>query len=203
MKKNGYRPTHRNRWLFLQQRVFSPQALLLLEFLIDQMDFDPRHVQFGTCEINFLEISQLFGCKSTTTPRNWLKELLAKGFLAPTKKKSCYSVSNPERYIVRGKSGIGKADVYSKEEANQNIIFLLQSITHHFQSSDYVHQPIDYHNNNGIERYESKALSSSKVESHNITPLIIDTPRGRKTEFLEFGNWDRDVINALLSEEVK
>lgn len=165
MKKNGYRPTHRNKWLLLRGRLLSPQALLLLEFCIDQMDFDPRHTQFGTCEINFYEVAELFGCKSTTTPRNWHKQLLDRGFLTPSNKRGYYFVSSPERYIVRRKDGVGKADICSKEETNQPIERIIQSITQDFQYTDYSSQSNDRFSLKSLRNPKSKALGSSKVGS--------------------------------------
>ncbi|KKP86218.1 MAG: hypothetical protein UR89_C0029G0003 [Candidatus Roizmanbacteria bacterium GW2011_GWA2_35_8] len=99
MKKfNGYRPTHRNKWKFIQEGILSVQELSLLEFYADIVDFDRKHPNFGLFEVNFEEISQVFEC-STGTVRGWNNKLILIGFIEKTSKRDWYKLICYERYI--------------------------------------------------------------------------------------------------------
>lgn len=101
MKLKGYRVSHRNKWLVLQQDVLTIQELILLEFYIDISDFDSRHDKFGIFEVFLDEISEVFG-KSQDSIRIWHKGLLSKKFIAPYDiKRKLYQLKNPRRYSTK------------------------------------------------------------------------------------------------------
>src|SRR5579884_1741357 len=135
MKLNGYRASHRNKWLFIKHNILSSQALLLLEYYADAMDFDVNHEDFGLVEVNFEDIAILFKRKSLTTVYNWHNELITKGFIKPTSKKNYYQVVCHTRYIPTG-FWKGKATEYAKEEKDQPIEIILQNFGIDLQKSE-------------------------------------------------------------------
>jgi len=116
MKLKGYRVSHRNKWLILQNRILTLQELALFEFFIDISDFDPRHDKFGIFEVFLDEVSDVFG-KSQDSIRIWHKGLLTKKFIAPYDvKRKFYQLKNPLRYNTK------KAEEFHKYENNDKPI---------------------------------------------------------------------------------
>lgn len=130
MKLKGYRVSHRNKWLVLQQDVLTIQELMLLEFYIDISDFDSRHAKFGVFEVFLDEISEVFG-KSQDSIRIWHKGLLSKKFIAPYDiKRKLYQLKNPRRYSTK------EADTFHKTENIDNPIqTILEDMT--FTSEEF------------------------------------------------------------------
>src|SRR3990170_7846696 len=125
-KLNGYRASHKNKWLFIKHGILSVQELSLLEFYADIFDFDPRHeTTVGLFPVNFKEIAEVFSC-SQNTVRNWHSRLLQLGLIKNTDKKNIYQLSCYSRYITPGRFE-GKAAVYAKQETNQSIEIILQN----------------------------------------------------------------------------
>ncbi|MFH0773625.1 MAG: hypothetical protein V1922_04925 [bacterium] len=126
MKKlNGYRPSHRNKWLFVKQNILSIQELSLWEYYADIVDFDKRHEKYGLFEVYFDEISLLLN-KDENTIRNWHNKLLYLGFISITNRKHIFKLSCHERYVNTGKWE-GKAAEYGKKEKDQSIENILES----------------------------------------------------------------------------
>lgn len=163
MKLNGFRPTHRNKWLFLKEDKISSQALLLLEFYADMMDFDHRHEQYGTLYVDLKEIGGIFR-KSPGAVRVWHNELVEKGFIKKTDKKGIYLVSCHERYVNDG-FWKGKAAQYAKEESKQTVEKILQNFGIGFQNSEQNSRFFEQKTVPKIMPPRSKALGSSKVQS--------------------------------------
>ena len=130
MKLKGYRVSHRNKWLVLQEGILTLQELMLLEFFVDLSDFDSRHAKFGIFEVFLDEISEVFG-KSQDSIRIWHKGLLSKKFIAPYDiKRKLYQLKNPQRYSTK------EADQFHKYENLDNPIqTILEVMT--FTSEDF------------------------------------------------------------------
>jgi hypothetical protein len=135
MKKlNGYRPVHKNRWLLIKHGVLTIQELSLFEFYIDISDFDIRHEKFGQFEERFKEFSTIFQ-RRTTTLRNWHNKLLKLRFIQKTDRVHIYTITNPKRYITSSSMWKGEAAKYAKQETDQTIEIILQSIGIDFQKT--------------------------------------------------------------------
>src|SRR3989344_7385477 len=98
-KLNGYRASHRNKWLLIEYDILSIQELALQEFYADIFDFDPQHRTVGLFPVNFDEIAQVFNCSSNTV-RNWHSKLLQLGLIKKTGGKNLYQLSCYSRYVT-------------------------------------------------------------------------------------------------------
>lgn len=173
---NGYRPSHRNKWLLLQHKVLTKEELLLFEYYLDQMDFDIRHTQFGTFQIDFAELSKLFGYsvnKSNTSIRPKHNKLLKLGFIHSTTDKSVFSIHNPERYIAQTNKWQGKAEDFRRSEMNQSIETVVRNTAstfqldeNKFQPTKTIFQPVEKNDNIYLKNYSPRTLGSSKVKSN-------------------------------------
>ncbi|PIR58591.1 MAG: hypothetical protein COU69_04680 [Candidatus Pacebacteria bacterium CG10_big_fil_rev_8_21_14_0_10_56_10] len=161
-KLNGYRCSHRNRWLLLSAKIISLQALSLLEFYIDISDFDQKHEAYGTYQVYFDEIAKIFTC-SQGTIRNWHKELVMLKLISPTKKKGVYKLYVPKRYISPG-FWRGEASTYAKEEKGQSVEVIFQSMKKEFEPAEKNDQPNDKNSDSPVKDDSSIALGSSKDE---------------------------------------
>ena len=167
MKKlNGYRNTHKNKWLFIKEGILSLQELALWEFYADIVDFDPKHSEYGTFKEEFNTFAVLFHCDSPNTIRNWHNKLLELGFIQKTDKLHIYKLVCHERY---GTPGIwqGRAAEYEKLEKDQSIDVILQSFGTNLQTVRKKLQSTVKKSNDKIDRkvkLASKALGSSKDE---------------------------------------
>jgi len=167
MKKlNGYRPTHRNKWVFIKYGLLAVQEVALLEFYADIFDFDNRHANYGLLEVEFEDIASVFNC-SPSTIRTWHNKLLDLGFISKTRKKHIFKLTCHERYVTPGYWG-GKAVEYEKLEKDQSVEIILQSFEMDFQLLKGKLQ----HTEKSIKAWavakahtDSIAIGSSKVES--------------------------------------
>ena len=124
MKKlNGYRPTHKNKWLFIKHGFLTHQELMLLEFYADIVDFDQKHEGFGTFVTDFREMEKIFRM-SDSSLRNWHNKLLGLGFIKTTGKQSRYKLACVKRYIEP--SWGGEPNKFASAEVDQSVGFLLQ-----------------------------------------------------------------------------
>lgn len=164
MKKlNGYRPTHKNKWLFIQHGILSVQELALLEFYADILDFDKNHPKHGTFEVDFNELQPVF-CKAPNTLRNWHNRLLKLGFIKESPKKNIFELVCFSRYITPGFWG-GKAADYARQETNQPVEIILQNFGIELQQVGKLLQPVVKKDNESALKSDARALSSSKDES--------------------------------------
>lgn len=161
-KLNGYRASHRNKWLFVQSGILTIQELSLLEFYADIVDFDKTHQKFGLFEVNFEELRKVFNCKSQTTIRNWHNKLLITGFIKKTNKRNLYALVIPERYINPSVKWQGKADYYAKIEKDQPIEIILQNFGINLHPIGEKLQQIVEETEDLATKNTSIAISSSK-----------------------------------------
>jgi DNA-binding Lrp family transcriptional regulator len=171
-KLNGYRASHRNKWLFIKYGVLSVQELSLQEFYADIFDFDPQHRTVGQFPVNFDEVAQVFSC-SPNTVRNWHNKLLRLGFIKKTGGKNLYQLSCYSRYITPSVRFEGKAAVYAKQETNQSIEIILQNFEIDSQLVGEKVQTIGKKVKELGSESPSIAISSFKVESSNKDSLRI------------------------------
>ncbi len=158
MKLNGYRASHRNRWLLLKNGVLTAQEFLLFEFYLDSMDFDLDHENFGLFVAFTEETTQYFN-KEEETIKDWHNGLLNKGFIElVNKKREQFRIKSPKRYVT---AFGGKAKEFAKEEKNTPTLdFILQNICFIPEKAEI--NPL----NNTVSALKdtSKALGSSKGE---------------------------------------
>ncbi len=162
MKRNGYRPSHRNRWLLLQKGIISREVLLFWEYCLDQMLFDKRNPGYGTAKIDFDEAMSVFRVTSPTSVRTWYNKLVILGLVRVIDgEKHVLEIVNCERYIHGGNGKVGE---YEEREYDQSIDVITQSIGFCRQSADTKNHPTDVELPTLLKRYESKGLSSFKVD---------------------------------------
>ena len=175
MKTNGYRPVHRNRWLLLQSRILNKDELLLLEYYIDQMDFDRRHECYGTFQVDIEYLTRLFGYKvnkSNNSIRKRHNKLIKLGFIFPTRQKNVFGIFNPERYIAQTNKWQGKANEFREKEMNQSLENIIQYIATNVQQFETSFQPTEKSDDNLLKFNPPRTLGSSKVESNGIKQKI-------------------------------
>src|SRR3990167_11412807 len=132
MKKlNGYRPTHRNKWVLIREKILTLQELALWEFYADIVDFDKKHEKFGLFEVDFVDIASLFNCSSNTI-RNWHNKLVLLQLIKRAR-KGFYELVSVERFINPSKWN-GKAHEFTEKEKDQPIEIILQSFGLDFQT---------------------------------------------------------------------
>lgn len=141
---NGYRPSHRNKWLFIKHGILTVQQLELWEYYADIFDFDKRHSKCGLVEVFFDEIAPIFRC-STNTIRGWHNKLLLLGFIRKTSRKHVFQLVCYERFISPG-IWKGKAAEYAEKEKNQPFEIILQSFETNLQTIEENLQQIGKNN---------------------------------------------------------
>lgn len=202
MKKlNGYRPSHRNRWMLVENKILSLQELSLLEFYIDLMDFDKKHDGYGKFEVDFKEMMLVFNCKSSNTIRNWHNTLLKLGFIKKTQKHNIYALSTPERNINPGAWG-GKASEFAQREKDQPIAVILQNIGIELQAIEEKVQPVVKKGDDLALKGEVKALGSSKDESKdNQVKQVLIKQEARTEE--EYQKMYQENPDGLIPEDMR
>lgn len=158
MKLNGYRASHRNRWLLINNRILTVQEFILLEYYIDLMDFDSRHKNFGKFEAYLDETAEVFDKKEDTI-KDWHNSLLNKGFIQlADKKRNLFKIKSPERY---GTALGCNAKEFAKNEKNTSTLdYILQNIC--FSPEKAGNNP-SKHDNLALNN-TSKCLGSFKSE---------------------------------------
>ena len=104
------------------QQALTFEECGLLEFYIDQMDFDKHHHNFGTFSYDLNRIAETLG-KSKNTIRKWHQSLIHKDFIIPTTKPDIFVIQSYERY-----STVQIAQVYTKEEKGKNLEWILDHL---------------------------------------------------------------------------
>lgn len=211
MKLNGYRPTHRNKWLFLKHEILNVQELAFLEFCADFVDFDKNHEDYGLFEIDFVDVSKIFCC-SKNTVRNWLKKLLDIGFIKKSEKRSHFRMSCHERYINPGHWG-GRASEYAKKEKDQPVGIILQNFDIDSQTIEQKTQSVEENPVKSASEQEARTLNSSKDDSMvNQRKIVVikQPPRTddeyerihAKKNFRDFPIKDMRWIDENVTEEI-
>jgi hypothetical protein len=174
MKLNGYRASHRNRWLLVTQRILSPQEFLLFEYYLDLMDFDKSHGEaFSTFEAFLDDVLRVFN-KHEDTIRIWHNGLLTKGFIKIfDEKRHTYTVESPLRYVSGLAQWSGEASKYAKEEKDQTHEFILRNIRFFRPEREKIRLESEEKVDISADRVKN-SLSSSKGES------IVTSPSGSR-----------------------
>ena len=178
MKKNGHRPSHRNRWLLLKHKLISKNAFILFEYYLDQMDFDISHEAFGTFERDLEHISELFSYTNIhpyNSVRNAHNELIKLSLISETKKTHIYKVTNPKRYIAQTQKWQGKALEYVRQEMLMSDQKIIQNMKQEVQFNEHNVQYTEQKNNIYLEKNVRRTLTSSKVESNSTSLTKEDT----------------------------
>ena len=164
-KLNGYRPTHRNKWLFIQNGILSLQELGLLEFYADNVDFDwNRPSSLGLFEIDFEEIAKIFNRSSDSTIRIWHDKLLKLGFIEETEHKRIFKLACFKRYITPG-FWRGEAGKYAESEKDQPFEIITQNFGLNLQTIGEKLQKVGKKNTKTASISPPKALGSYKDKS--------------------------------------
>ncbi len=166
-KFNGYRCSHRNRWLLVAHKKIAIQPLMLFDFYIDISDFDHKHETYGTFKTSFSKIATIFHC-SANTIRNWHNALVKLNLIHPTDEKQIFELQNPERYIAPG-VWKGQASGYAKEEKNQSVETLLQFMSQNIQLGENNIKPVATNYTHSLKENAIKALGLSKYPSKVVT----------------------------------
>lgn len=173
---NGYRPSHRNRWVLINSGILKPQEFLLFEYYLDIMDFDPSHTNtYGTFTYCPKEISLIFGRKKPAI-NSWHRTLLQSDLICSTSTKNIYEIPNANRYITPGKWQ-GQAGEYARQEkhmSHQEIIDSLKRNTNiDYKNTKNNRKIVNPHQikTDASESCPSKALVSSKDESNYCSDL--------------------------------
>lgn len=198
---NGYRCSHKNKWLFIKYGILSIQELALLEFYADIVDFDKNHTDFGLLKVDFKSIKTIFKCKSENTVRNWHNRLIELGFIISTNQRNILKLTCCERYISPG-IWKGKASDYAKSEKNQPIEIILQNFGIDLQSIEKRLQPVVNIKDKNLKKQSSIAIVSSKDDS-SIFPkkVIIKQDLRNKEEYQKIYK-EGDFI-SLIPDDMK
>lgn len=152
-KLNGYLALHRNTFYLLEHKTLNNNELLLWQYFISQMDFDPKHDKYGTFEYFPDEIGRDIFHKGKKTIETWFKRLerLRLVYLADSK-RSLWGIPNPARYVINSPQIHGEANQYEKKEKNsygkmlENIGIATEKI------EEYGNKFPDFTENNQIKR---------------------------------------------------
>lgn len=195
MKRNGYRPSHRNRWLLLSEKAISKEGLLFWEYCLDQMLYDKRYSGYGTAKIDFDEVMSVFHVSSLTSVRKWWNELIQLGLVKAVDKRShTLGIVNYDRYISGGN---GNASMYESREHDQSIDVIKQSTGLISQFTVLKNQSTDRNNADLLKNYHNKALSSFKVGLGLVTKQV-----ARKTgEYQSI--FSEGIYSLLLPEDME
>lgn len=169
MKMNGYRASHRNRWLLLETKTLTPNELFLFEYIIDRAVFDKSKEEYGIAHIQISRIAEIFQYSARNSIYTKLSKLETVGLIKKVEVGwTKLRITNFPRYLLQNKPQFGSAHTYSKNETNQSTEQRLQSIgiegqsidqsTQYTEQSDYQIQTSD----------DSKALDSFKVNSPSL-----------------------------------
>ena len=208
---NGYRATHRNKWLLIKHNILTLQEVSLLEYYADIFDFDKKHKNFGTIEVYFSDISSIFG-KSENTIRSWHNKLLSLGFIEKTFRLHVYKLKIPARYITPG-LWKGEAAYYAEIEKDQSIETILLNFGINIKNGVKKTQSVEKKSDNTASKIPPIALGSSKDQSRdNLTieeiPTIQKRSKQEYEEILQEGNYkefeasDLELIDQLLTKEL-
>jgi len=128
---NGFRASHRNRWLFVKEGVLTIDEMVLLDFYIDKMNYSVKSEDAGTFDLDYEELKLfLHRGKSTISALN--SSLMEKGFLKKINPNK-FAITCWKRYILETAKGGGQAFHYEVEETNKSVERILQNLGINFQ----------------------------------------------------------------------
>lgn len=184
---NGFRASHRNRWLFVSEGVLTVPEMVLLDFYIDKMNFSAKSEDVGTFDLDFAEL-EIYLDRKEKTIRALNKNLLEKGFIKwinPNK----YAVTHWERYILdkKDKTG-GLAFKFQKQEYNLPIKSLIQNLGINFQIAGKQHEDLSEVSTpdspliKKLIKKNNINIQNSETEEKKITEIISNTLDTSKDE---------------------
>ena len=194
MKTNGFRASHRNRWLFVREGVLTIDEMVLLDFYIDKMNFSPTSEDVGTFDLDYEELKQFLNKgKSTISALN--KSLIKKGFIKKINPYK-YEVTNWKRYILGKVDGSdGMAFYFQKNEKSQSIGLILQNLGINFQITGKIEEDLpdsSIPNSPLIKKLIKKDINIQENKDNEITSNTIGVkekdPRG-KNVVDQFPKW--------------
>lgn len=152
MITNGIRATHRNRWLFLKEKILTINEMMVLDFYIDKINHSATSEFVGTFELNLDEIDEYFHKKKSTVAV-WNQRLIDLGFIKKVGSNR-FEVTNWRRYFLEEKNNTGGlAFKFQKEEYGKSVESLIQELGINFQITG----------KNGKDLTESSTLTAPLV----------------------------------------
>lgn len=125
---NGYLAIHRNAFYLLKKKILKVKEFTLWQYLITQMDFDPKHLKYGTFEYFPEEIGEEVFHTGRETVESWYKKLKTLGLIhLVDEARHLWAIHNPARYVVNSALIHGEANKYQKQEVN-NPLQMLENI---------------------------------------------------------------------------
>lgn len=189
MKLNGYRPSHRNRWHLISEKVLSREEFLVFEVYLDSMVCYRDKDLFGQANVTLEEIAKILGYKSASGVSKHRAKLVKLGILIPTSKESVFKIYNAERYLPKNSKSIGKASAFAEGEKNQPAESILENIGSHIQL-----------NENRLQQNEDHLQYNEIKLQHSETKSIILPKQSTSKELLSSFNV---VSNISLEEKEK
>lgn len=166
---NGYRASHRNRWLLLETKTLTPSELFLFEYIIDSAVFDKSKEEYGIAHIQISHIAEIFQYSARNSIYTKLSKLETVGLIKKVENGwTKLIITNFPRYLLQNKPQFGTAHIYSKSETNQSIEQRLQSIGIEGQSIDQSTQYTEQSDYQIQTSNNPKALDSFKVNSPSL-----------------------------------
>lgn len=164
---NGTRPIHRNDFYLLSEKVLSRGEFLIYEFLVNQMGFDPKHIErYGVVEIpSFVELASFFGYSSDNSVRSKVARLIKLGLIQRIGKYT-YRVSAYARSIAQTKFWEGESNDYVANEKGREPKHIFQNLGLKTQMVEDSVQLVEDKTPILPEAVEPRYLSSSKVKSN-------------------------------------
>lgn len=165
---NGIRTMHRSDFYLLSRGVLSSSELMLFEFFINQMGFDPEHEgNFGVVTLeSYSAIAHFFGYSSENSIRTKVRKLVQTGLLIPIDSRH-FRVAHHRRYLAQTDRWGGLNDDYRQSEKNATPSKVLQSIGVKTQLIEECPQIIEGTEALLLKSSAPRYLSSSKVKSNS------------------------------------
>lgn len=157
---NGFRPLHRNDFILIHLGILSVQAFILFEFYVSVSCFDHKKDEFGTFLVDFGSYAEFFNV-SYNTVKNWHTEIYKAGIIEKVGLNT-FELTNADRYVAEGLM-MGKAGDFARQEKQQSIATILQSIGVKKQIIETHLQTIATKSNNLLEKSKCKSALSFKV----------------------------------------
>ena len=177
MNRNGYRPSHRNRFLLIEHKVLTREEFVVFEYCLDQMGFDKKNEWFGKIYVNFQEIALVLNYSANppyNSIREKIKKLIKLNILIPTNKANIYSIFNADRYVATTNLWKGKSRQFQQQEHNKPFSLVIQNIAQNFQYGEAKVQKNEQNIPSKLKIDSSRALSTSKVNNLT-TDVSIDS----------------------------
>jgi len=195
---NGIRTMHRSDFYLLSRGVLNSSELMLFEFFINQMGFDPEHEDnFGVIAIDsYSEIANFFGYSSENSVRTKVRKLVQIGLLIPIDSRR-FRVAEHRRYLAQTDRWGGLNDEYRRSENNAKPSEVLQSIGVKTQLIEESSQIIAEKDDILLKSSAPRYLSSSKVRSNSSVSVPVTRPLAEYEEMKRSGEYPNSTISDL------